>query len=219
MSRSHLHRMAADTLIMDRCRSRALRLYMMQHPKALTLCWHSLDTVLMFCWRSVDALLTRCWRSVDAHFEVQRYQYTRYCLYRLPTLRLCINAIAQPLDYTWCNTQNRWRSVDAHFESGAVTMSRSLLVRTAANMMIMEICRTRDLGLYKMQYPKLMILCWHSVDAVLILCWHSVDALLTLCWRSVDALLTLCWRSVDALLTLIWWCSSIDTHDVACKGC
>jgi hypothetical protein len=141
-----------------------------------------------------------------------------------------MNAVAQPLDYTRCNTQNRWRSVDTDFQSGAVTMSRSLLLRTAANMMIMDISHSRALGLYKMQCPKSLTLCWHSVDTLLTLCWHSVDtlltlcwrgddALLTLCWRSVDALLTLCWRSVDALVTLIWWCSTIDTHDIACKGC
>jgi len=197
MSQSYLRRMAANTLIMGLCPSRALELYMMQHPKALTLCWHSVDTVLILCWRSVDALLMLCWRSVDAHFEVQRYRHTRYCQYRLPIPRLCINAVAQPLDYTRCNTQNRWRSVDAHFQSGAVTMSRSLLLRTAANTMMMDICRSRALGLYKMQYPKSLTLCWHSVAVVLMLYW----------------------RSVDAWLTLIWWCSSIDTHDIVCKGC
>jgi len=184
MSWSHLHRMAANTLIMGQCRSRALGLYMMQHPKALTLCWHSVDTVFMLCWRSVDALLTRCWRSVDTHFEVQWYQHIRYCLSRLPIHRLCINAVAQPLEYTRCNTQNRWRSVDAHCQSGAVTMSRSLLFRIAATTMIMDICRTTALGLYKMQYPKSLTLCWHSVDALLMLYWRSVDTLLTLCWRS-----------------------------------
>jgi len=90
------------------------------------------------------------------------------------------------------------------------------------------------LGLYKMQHPKLLTLCWRSFsqwgcDHVGFSfahksCWyvyyrympeHSpwilhdatpkiVDALLTLCWCSVHALLMLCWRSVDALLTLYW---------------
>jgi len=46
-----------------------------------------------------------------------------------------------------------------------------------------------------------------------------VDTLLTLCWHSGDAVMMLCWCSVDALLTLIWWCSSIDTHDIACTRC
>jgi len=197
MSWSHLRRMAANILIMGLCRSRALELYMMQHPKALTLCWHLDDTVLMLCWRSVDPLLTCCWRSVDAHFEVQRYRHTRYCVYMLRIHWLCINAVAQPLDYTRCNRQNHWRSVDAQYQSGAVTILRSVLLWIAGNTMIMDICRTRALGLYKMQYPKLLTLCWHSVDAVLMLCW----------------------RSVDALLMLIWWCSSIHTHNIACKGC
>jgi len=187
MSPSHLQRTAAYMLIMGLCRSRAIGFHMMQLPKALTLCCHSVDTLLMLCWRSVDVLLMRCWHSDDAHFEVQQYRHTRYCLYRLPILRLWINAIAQPLDYTRCNTQNRWRSVDAHFQCGAVTMSRSLLLRTAANTLIMDTCHSRALGLYTMRCPKSLTLCWHSVDAVMMLCWRSVDALLTLCWSSVDA--------------------------------
>jgi len=102
----------------------------------------------------------------------------------LPILQLWINAVAQPLDYTRCNTQNRWRSVDAHFQTGAVTMSPSHLHRTAANTLIMDICCSRALAIYMMQYRKGLTLCWHSVDTVLMLCWQSVDAVLTLCWRS-----------------------------------
>ena len=74
-------------------------------------------------------------------------------------------------------------------------MSRSLLLIMAANRLIMGKHRSTALGLYKMQHPQCLTLCWHSVDAVLMLCWRSVDALLTLCWCSVDALLTLCWSS------------------------
>jgi len=102
----------------------------------------------------------------------------------MPILRLWINAITQPLDYTRCNTQNCWRSVDADFQTGAVTMSRSHLHRMAANTLIMDICRSRALGIYMMQHPKALTLCWHSVDTVLMLCWRSLDAVLTLCWRS-----------------------------------
>jgi len=188
------------------CCSRVLGLFKMQHSKSLTLCWHSVDAVMMLCWRpvdalltlcwrSVDVLLTLCWRSVDAHFVVSQYRQTRYCLSRLPILRLRLNAVAQPLNCTRCNTQNRWRSVDAHFQTGAVTMLRSLLLITAANTLILGICRSRVLGLFKMQRTKSLTRCWHSVDTVMMLCWRSVDALLTLCWRSVDALLTLCWCS------------------------
>jgi hypothetical protein len=103
---------------------------------------------------------------------------------RLPILSLWVNAIAQPMDYTRCNTQNHWNSVDAQFPTGDVTMSLSHLFRMAANTLIRGKCRSTALGLHKMQYPKLFTLCWHSVDAVLMLCWCSVDALLTLCWRS-----------------------------------
>jgi hypothetical protein len=76
-------------------------------------------------------------------------------------------------------------------------MSGSLLFRTASNTMIMDICRSRARGLYKMRYPKSVTIYWHYVDAVLMLYI----------------------RSVHASLTLIWWCSSIDSHDIACKGC
>jgi len=126
----------------------------------------------------VDALLTLIYKQVlwPCHYRI--------CKERLPILRLWINAVAQPLDYRRFNIQNRWRSVDAHFQSGAVTMSRSLLLRTAANTMIMDICHSRALGLYKMQCPKLLTLCWHSVDTLVTRWWCSVDALLTLCWRS-----------------------------------
>ena len=102
----------------------------------------------------------------------------------MPILRLWVNAVAQSLDYTRCNTQNRWRSVDAHFQTGAVTMSQSHLHRTAANMLIMDICRCRALGVYMMQHPKPLTLCWHSVDTVLMFWWRSVDAVLTLWWHS-----------------------------------
>jgi len=63
MSQSYLHRTTANTLIMDICRSRALGIYLMQHPKVLTLCWHSFDALLTLIWRSVDAVLTLCWCS------------------------------------------------------------------------------------------------------------------------------------------------------------
>jgi len=179
MSRSHLHRMAANTLIMGLCRSRALGLYMIQHPKALTLCWHSVDTLLMLCWRSVDSLLTRSWCSVDAHFEVQRYRHTQYCLWWLPILWLCINAVAQPLDYTRCNTQNRWRSVDNLLMLcwcsvdnlltlcwrsfwGVAVSTHTILPIKAANTSIMGKCRITALGIYKVQHPTLLTLCWCS---------------------------------------------------------
>jgi len=62
-------------------------------------------------------------------------------------------------------------------------MSWSLLLRMDANTLIMGICHSRALGLYMMQQPKSLTLCWQSVDAVWILCWQSVDALLTLICR------------------------------------
>ena len=150
----------------------------------------------MLCWCSVDALLMVCWRSLDAHYQVKLRLHWRCCKYRWPILLIWINAIAQPLDDTWCNTQNRWRSVDTHFQIGCLTMSLFLLRTKAANTLIMGNCHTTALESYKMQHPRL----------------------LTLCWRSVDALLTLCWWSVDALLTLIVRRSDVDIDDFAYTG-
>jgi len=168
----------------------------MQHLRLLTLCWCSVDALLTLCWCSVDALLMLCWRSVDAHCQVKWHQDWRFCLERQPILQLWANSVAHPLDYTRCNTQIRWRSVDAHFQTGAVTMMLFLLHIKAADTSIMGKCHSIALGLYKMQHPRL----------------------LTLCWRSVDALLMLCWRCVDALLTLICRWSDIDIKGIAYKG-
>ena len=131
-----LPKKVANTSIMDTCHSTALGLHKMQHPKSLTVCWHT-----------VDAVSTLCWCSVDAHFQVQQHQHWRYCLERQPILRLCVNAIALPLDYTRCNTRICWRSVDAHFQSGAVTMLLCYLSIKAAKSSIMGICRSIALGL------------------------------------------------------------------------
>ena len=73
-----------------------------------------------------------------------------------PMLWFWVNAIALPLDYTRCNTQNCWCSVDA----------------------LLTLCwRSVD---------ALLTLCWRSIDALLTLCWHFVDALLMLIFRCSD---------------------------------
>jgi len=149
---------------------------------------NNVDALLTLCWCSVDALLMLCSRSVDVHYQVKRHWYQPYYLERRAILRLWITAVLQPLGDTRCNTQNRWRSVDAHFQIGAVTVSLSLLRTKAANTLIMGKCRSTALESYKMQHPRLLTLCWPSVDALLKLCWWSVDALLTLIvrWSDVD---------------------------------
>jgi len=150
----------------------------------------------------VDALLTLISRQVLWPY------HDRICTERLPIRWLWTYAVAEPLEYTWYNTQKRWHSVDtwltlcscsvdAHFQTGAVTISWLLLPRTDANTLIMGTCHSRALGLYMIQHPKSLTLCWQSVDAVLMPCWQSVDALLMLSLR----------------------CSSIDTHDITYKGC
>ena len=145
----------------------------------------------MLYWRSVDALLMLCWRSVDAHCQVKWHQDERFCLERRPILRLWANSVAHPLDYTRCNTRIRWRSVDAHFQTGAVPMMLFLMHIKAADTSIMGKCHSIALGIYKIQHPRLLMLCGRSVDALLRLCWRCVDALLTLCWRSFSGEVTL----------------------------
>ena len=52
-----------NTSIMDRCHSTALGLHKMQHPKLLTLYWHSVDAVLTLCSRSL-------WGAVTSTFTI-----------------------------------------------------------------------------------------------------------------------------------------------------
>jgi hypothetical protein len=134
-------------------------------------CWCSLDALLMHCWRSVDAQLTLCWRSLPGELTLT--------LTIVPIMvansTIMDKDVAQPLDDTRCNTQYCWPAVDAHFQTGAVTMSHSLLPTQAANMFIKGKCCSTNLGLFKMQHPRLSTLCWRSVDVLLILCWCSVD--------------------------------------------
>jgi len=75
-----------------------------------------------------------------------------------------------------------WRSF-----LGVALLTLTIFPIKVAHTSIMGKCHSTALGLHKMQCPKSLPLCWHSVDAVLTLCWRSVDALLTLCWRSVLA--------------------------------
>ena len=92
--------------------------------------------------------------------------------------------MASALDFTRCNPPNHWHSIDTHFRTGDMTMLQFLLLRMAANTSIIDICRSRPLGLHTMQQPKLLTLCWHYVATVLMICWRSVDALFILCWHA-----------------------------------
>ena len=153
---------AANTLIMGICTSTALWLYKMQHPKSLTLCWHSTDAVLMLYWRSLDALLMLYWRSfcgvaVSTHTILPIKAANTSILAKCHSTALGLYEMQHSKSLTLC-----WRSVPTR----AVTMLRFLWGITAANTLIMGICRSGSRGSYKMQYPKLLTLCWHSVDAV-----------------------------------------------------
>jgi hypothetical protein len=136
-----------DTSIMAKSHITALGLFKMQHPRLFMLCSHPVDAHLMLCWCSVDAQLMFCWCSVDTHCQVKRRWHYPYCQCRRPILLLWIKAVAQPLDDTRHNTQNRWCSVEAHFQTKAMTMLPSLLPILAANTLIMSKCGSTTLGL------------------------------------------------------------------------
>jgi len=197
MSRSHVRRTAANTLIMNICRSRAPGIYMMQHPKVLTLCWQSFDTVLMLCWRSVDAVLMLCWR-------------TFWGVTVLTDTILPIKA-ANTSNMDKCHSTALWLFKMQHTKSLTLCW-RSLPDKCGDHVTIafaQNSCQYVDYGHMLKQGP------WNIHDAIP----KSIDTLLTLGWHCVDALLTLCWCCVDALFTLIVRCNSIDKHDIAYKGC
>jgi len=184
-------------LIMDICCSRAPGIYMMQHPKALTLCWQSVDTVLMLCWRSVDAVLTVCWRSF-------------WGVTVLPNMILPINAAnTSIMDKCRSTALGLYKMLYTKF----LTLCwRSLSDRCCDHVTIpfaQNGCQYVNYGHMPWQSP------WNIHDATP----KSVDTLLTLGWHCVDALLTQCWCCVDALLTLISRCNGIHKHDNAYTGC
>jgi len=209
----------ANTSIMGKCHCTALGSHTMQHPKLLTLYWHSVDAVLTLCWRSVDALLTLCWRSVDA------------------LLTLCWRSVDALLTLCWRSVDALltlcWRSVDALLTlcwrsfSGAVTSTLMLLPIQVANTLIMDKCRSTALGLYKMQHPNSSTLCWRSFSEwgcdhvafpfanegcqYLGYEWQRVNRfpINSLKWRKiVYAPLTLIfrmWLSLSRYLFCLWW--------------
>jgi len=73
---------------------------------------------------------------------------------------------------------------------GVAISTLTIFPNKVANTSIMDKSHITPLGLHKMQHPKSLTVCWHSVDAVLMLCWCSVDPLLTLCWRSFSGAAT-----------------------------
>jgi len=105
--------------------------------------------------------------------------HDHFCSEQLPIWWLWISAIAEPLDYTRCNTQNRWHSVDNLLTLcgcsvdnpltlcwrsfwGVAVSTHTILPVKAANTSIMDKCRITAFGLHKMQPTKSLTLCWRS---------------------------------------------------------
>ena len=151
---------------------------------------------MTLCWCSVDALLMLCWCSVDA------------------LLMLC------------------WRSVDAvltlcwRLLSGEATSRWTVLPTKAAKTSIMGKSHSIALGLYKMQHPKTLRLCWRSFsqwgyDHVGFSfahksCWYVYYRYMPehSPWILHDATP----KIVDALLTLILEWSDIDINGISYEG-
>jgi len=103
----------------------------------------------------------------------------RFCPEWMPISWLWVYALAEYLDFTWSNTQNRWHSVDNPLTLcwysvdtlltlcwrsvwGVAVSTHTISPIKAANTSIMDKCHITALGLYKMQHQKLLTLCWHS---------------------------------------------------------
>jgi len=132
----------------------------------------------------VDALLTLIFR------EVLWPCHDRIFTERLSICWLWAYAVAEPLEYTWCNTQKRWHSVDTLLTLcwhcvdtvlmlwwrsvdavltlcwwsfwGVTVLTNTILPTKAANTSIMDKCRSTALGLYNMQHTKSLTLWWRS---------------------------------------------------------
>jgi len=146
-----------------------------------------------------------------------------------------VHATAAHLDFTWSNTQNRWHSVDNPLTLcwcsvdnlltlcwqsfwGVAVSTHTILPIKAANTLIMDKCRITALGLYKMQHPKLLTLCWRSFsdcrwDHVAFSFAHQGCQYVSYGYQRANGIpLDLVTRSkpVDAPLTLHW--CSVDAH-------
>jgi len=198
MSLSLLPTKAANKLIMGKCRSTALESYKMQHPRLLTLYWHSVDALLMLCWRSVDGLLTVCWPSLSGEGT------STFTILPIKAANTSIMNKCHSAALGWYKMQHTkslmlcWRSFsDWGCDQVAFSFAHkgchylSLWVNAVAQSLNHIRCNTQD--------------CWPSVDALLMLCWRSVDALLTLCWCSLsgEATSTLTILPIKATHTLI----------------
>jgi len=104
----------------------------------------------------VDPLLTLMFRT-------QYWCSLRHlCEVRQPIVQSQVNVASQPLHLLWFKAKNCRRSVDTHFKDGVVLLWHTVLPRKRANIAIMDQSWRTTLGLWKVQGPKLLMLCWHS---------------------------------------------------------
>jgi len=104
-------------------------------------------------WPSVDAGLTDIVRLAPGpcHFL--------FCTNWVAIHRLQIAASKSLTNYLIYKTKNCGGSIDAW---GVVALTQTILPIKSANNSIMSKCRNTALGLYKMEHPKSLALCWRS---------------------------------------------------------
>jgi hypothetical protein len=128
-------------------------------------CWCSIDTLLTLRRRSFGgvAVLTHTILPVKAAKTsiMDKCCGTVFGLQMMHPMK-AFTLCWQSVDAVWCSVDNLltlcWRSI-----WGVAVSTQTILPIYAANSSIMDKCCITALGLYKMQHPKFLTLCWRSV--------------------------------------------------------
>ena len=152
-----------------------LRLRWRSVDALLMLCWCSVDALLTLSWRSVDALLTLCWCSVDALLML--CWQSSFCVVTTTLTTLPIQAANTSIMDKSCSLALGLYQMQhpklLTLCLCSVDTLLTLIFRCCdiniyhidykePNTPIMGTSRSTALGLYKMQHPKSMTLCWRS---------------------------------------------------------
>jgi len=101
---------AANTFIMYSNNRTAFESPDIQDKNWLTLCWHSVDTLLtLILWMGQGAC------------------ESLFCQWSQPIPHIRMTATDHHTDYPWCKTNNCWHSVDTHFAIGISTICYHLI--------------------------------------------------------------------------------------------
>jgi len=154
----------ANTSIMGKSHSTALGLYKMPPPKWLALGWCSVDALLMLFWPCADALLMLCWCLVDPLLTLW------WCSVDA-LLTLCRRSVDALWTLCWHSVDTEltlcWHCVDALLTHilRCSDINTNYITNKGGQILIMGKCHGTAFGLYNMQHPESLMLCWRSVDA------------------------------------------------------